>query len=105
VLRFDRRCVEELAGTGTLTAGVTTIGPALYVVEVWHVVRVVDELGSPVTETHVGTDLDIAVVPQVPDVRAAMGQLVTLHLEDGRSVTGVFTGNRLLASGGFTRPS
>jgi hypothetical protein len=104
MLRFDRRCVEELSGSGLLTADGRAVAPADYAIEVWHVVRVVDEAGR-VAETHVGTEFEIAVVPRIGDVRGVMGQLVRLHLEDGRSVQGVFTGNRLLASGGLERPS
>jgi hypothetical protein len=90
----DGRCT----GIGTVTKDGLPIGQAYYVYEVYRKVPIRGSAAARAVADPAATRVRIRLrAPTFPRTRLALAKsVVTLHLEDGRTATGVLKGNALV---------
>lgn len=93
--RTERRPIDQLAGDGWILRGGVRIGQVTYAINVY------DVRTSHADHALTGTELAVRVMNHTIDASAHAGQLLTLALKDGRTVTGFISddGTRLVRTG------
>ena len=92
--RSARRLVEQVVGEGWLTHGAVRLGQVSYAIDVWRIERSWDP-GQD------GTQLDVHLTHHTATAPKADDALLTLHLEDGRTLGGFLSadGSRFVRTG------
>lgn len=102
--RQERRRVERVAGTGTVTRDGAAIGTATYLMEIWQTFHILRTFGAGGGEVAGMKDISITLVRHDLDTFKLWQEraTLTLHFEDGRRLDGFLNGDEFVASGQLT---
>src|SRR5262245_27553472 len=95
--RHERRLVDRLSGTGSLSRAGATLGPVDYYIDIWQDFLIVpghEDVGA-LRELQIRLTYDF-------DISGLLGETLTLHPADGRHVEGSLDGSRFLPSSELT---
>jgi hypothetical protein len=103
VERQERRLIDRLTGTGSITRAGESLGAVKYYIEVWQEFIITKGFGPDPEREHPGLkELRIRLIESKLDTFKLLSEPVTLHLEDGRHVDCFFDGNHFVPSGPLT---